>query len=172
MDTSILERLQQAEAVLPDLLRQPDQWTGLFVDYEHPYVERLWLPFREGRLFLHRIHPCAEGQALYHPHPWPSAMLVVDGQYEMAVGYGRGENPPPVACRLLVGPGFRYEMTEPNAWHSVSPIRDVCWTVMVTGQPWERWTPRSSSPLRPLNPEERAQMFEFFRDAFPARHNL
>lgn len=168
----MLKMLAAAVVELPDLLDVEEAWESLYVDYEYPYVQRLWKSFRHGRLFLHCIHPCDSGQALYHPHPWPSAMFIARGQYEMAVGYGSGQIPPPVACRFLAGPGFRYEMTEPDGWHSVSPVRDVCWTVMVTGRPWERWTPRSSSPLRPLNPEERARMFEFFRDAFPARHNL
>src|SRR5579859_3417320 len=65
--------LEQAEKELSALLLVDADWHSLMIDDEEPNVERLWMPYGEGRLFLHRIHPCAEGKALFHPHAWPSA---------------------------------------------------------------------------------------------------
>ena len=52
-------------------------------------------PWRDCRIYLHRIYPCAPGEALFHPHLWPSAMRILSGEYEMAVGYGAGRVPRP-----------------------------------------------------------------------------
>lgn len=45
MTIDMLARLAEAERVLPELLRDEAGWTGLFVDYERPFVERLWRPW-------------------------------------------------------------------------------------------------------------------------------
>jgi hypothetical protein len=90
-------------------------------------------------------------------------MRILSGEYEMAVGYGPGEEPPPVAALLIASGDFRYEMTHPDAWHYVRPIGGPALTLMVTGKPWERWSPRSDKPLVPLNVEQIASILEFFR---------
>lgn len=163
----MLDVLERAEGELPRLLLDLDSWNSLYIDYEQPYVDRLWRPFRDGRLFLHRIHPCNADQALFHPHPWPSAMRIVQGRYEMAVGFGSGETRPPIACRLTTETGLRYEMTDPDVWHYVRPLSDVCWTVMVTGLPWGRPAPKSTTPLRPLTITQVFELVTFFRSRFP-----
>jgi hypothetical protein len=78
----MLDVLAQLEQALPAMLRDESIWHSLYVDYHPPTVERLWAPWRDYRAFLHRIHPCAREQALFHPHPWPSAMRVLEGEYE------------------------------------------------------------------------------------------
>ena len=84
----MLATLHEAEDALPDLLREGvDAWRSLDIDYEPPHVERLWRPWgpvvstgamtipSRFRLSLHRIHPCET--ALFHPHPWPSAVRII-----------------------------------------------------------------------------------------------
>lgn len=135
----MLKLLAQAEAELPELLKWLDGWTSLDVDYEPPRVERLWRPFHEDhRLYLHRIHPCET--ALFHPHPWPSAIKVVTGGYEMAVGYGPGGRPPRIAATIQLAPGSSYEMLDPDGWHHVLPTVETL-SIMVTGPKWDRWSP-------------------------------
>src|SRR5262249_46599352 len=90
-DRAMLEILAAVEKDLPRMLLDEAAWAGLFIDYPPPTVERLWRPWRDYRVSLHRIFPCATGEALFHPHPWPSAMRILAGEYEMAVGYGKGE---------------------------------------------------------------------------------
>jgi len=105
----------------------PNLFESVFVDYEPPFVERLWYQFdEEYRIFLHRVHPSASGEALYHPHPWPSLVRVLttgSGGYEHGIGYDglRTGAPPPVAAvqKNRDDGGFIYEMTDPHSWHYV-----------------------------------------------------
>jgi hypothetical protein len=159
----MLDVLERVEAALPELLKEGDAWAGLFIDYHPPTVERMWRQWSDYRVSLHRIHPCEAREALFHPHPWPSAMRVLAGEYEMAVGYGKGDETPPVAARLIASGELRYEMTDPDAWHYVRPIGGPSWSVMVTGRPWDRPAPRADKPLRPLTPIQREELLAFFR---------
>jgi hypothetical protein len=168
----MLEVLAAAEKELPRLLLDELAWTGLFIDDHPPTVERLWAPWGDGRVFLHRIFPCAPGEALFHPHPWPSAMLVLAGEYEMAVGYGKGDESPPVAALMIAKGDFRYEMTDPDAWHYVRPLAGPTLSVMVTGKPWGRTAPRRTTPLVALTEEQRAELFALFRGRYPLAGHL
>ncbi len=142
----LLSVLHRAEDALPNLL-ETAKWRSIDIDYEFPRVERLWIPFEEQfRLYLHRIHPCI--QALFHPHPWPSAVRIVDGRYEMGLGYGK--EAPPEAARLILSSGSEYEMIDPDCWHSVRPLQCSTISFMVSGLPWSRPSPgrhRSTKPL-------------------------
>src|SRR3990167_1167848 len=95
--------IERIEKEIPVLLKQ-DDWNTLYIDYELPIVERAWRQHGEHRIFLHRIHPCEREQSLWHPHPWPSAVKVISGEYEMGVGYG--EKSPPVAALMIAKAPF------------------------------------------------------------------
>lgn len=165
----MLKLLSQAERELPHLLESAGGWTSLRVDYHPPFVDRLWRPWGEGhRLSLHRIHPCRPEEALFHPHPWPSAMRILAGSYEMGVGHGPGDRPPPIAARVIARGDLRYEMTDPDAWHYVCPIDGVAWTIMLSGRPWARPSPRSDQPLSPLPPAEMEEMLARYRELVSA----
>ncbi len=164
----MLDVLALAEEALPGLLLDEGIWQSLLVDYHPPTVDRLWTRWRDYRVFLHRIHPCERGEALFHPHPWPSAMRVLDGEYEMAVGFGAGMQEPPFAARMVARGDFRYEMTHPDAWHYVRPIGRPTLSVMVTGKPWERESHKSTKSLMPLDAEVIAELLRQFRTRYPA----
>lgn len=159
----MLDKLSEVEKMLPELLKNEQQWSGLFIDYHPPFVERLWLQWDNHRISLHCIHPCAKEEALFHPHPWPSAMKIVRGNYEMAVGYGLGNTPPPVAALIILPMGSSYEMTDPNAWHYVRPLTGESYTLMITGKPWARESPQPNKTLRPLSKEQRRKIFDLFK---------
>jgi hypothetical protein len=150
----MLDILFAVEADLPALVADRGGWTGLHVDYHPPRVDRAWRPWHDGthRIYLHRIHPCPPGAALFHPHPWPSAMRILSGSYEMALGYGVTE--PPFAARVIAGPGTAYEMTAPDAWHFVRPLHGPVLTWMVTGAPWGRTAPKPDRPLPDMTRDE------------------
>jgi len=163
----MLNVLSEAEECLSQLLKSEDGWTSLDVDYDPPRVERLWRPFGDGyRLYLHRIHPCT--QALYHPHPWPSAIKIVSGGYEMGVGFGSGFGPdePPLAVTLHLSVGSTYEMTHPDGWHYVLPSVSNL-SVMVTGARWGRWAPEPTKKLLPLKDQEVQSLLAEFRTHYP-----
>lgn len=164
--------LEQIERELPELLKNENEWHSLHITYDHPHVERLWRQWGNFRISLHRIHPCKYGQALYHPHPWPQVTRVLLGEYEMGIGSSRGTKKPPIACTTVVKRGFAYEMTHPNGWHFVRPLKGPAISIMVTGVPWKRESPRSATPLPPLSPETKHELLELFRALYPTREQL
>jgi hypothetical protein len=160
--------LLNAERDLKKLLEDESAWQSLDVNYEPPRVQRLWVPYQgDYRLYLHRIHPC--GRPLFHPHPWPSAIRVVSGEYEMGLGYGPGDKPPPMAATLILTAGCRYEMLDPDGWHYVKPIDEPSLSIMITGKPWKRWAPgpKEEHKLEPLNDADRQLLFADFRKYYP-----
>jgi len=163
----MLDVLSRVEQALPALLRNESRWQSLYVDYHPPTVERLWMAWGEYRVNLHRIYPCEREQALFHPHPWPSAMHILAGEYEMAVGHGTGLELPPIAALIIARQDFRYEMTHPDSWHYVRPLGQPTLSVMVTGLPWVREAPKVGKPLRPLSAEQKAELFQVFRLLYP-----
>lgn len=161
----MLTALFEVESALPMLLLDEDRWQSLDVNYEHPRVERLWTQVGTWRVNLHRIHPCA--RALFHPHPWPSAVLVVSGKYEMGVGYGAGGEPPPEAVRLILTAGARYEMVDPDGWHSVRPLHESSLSLMVTGEPWRRQSPGKGVAHEPLPKKVKLDFLAQFHARYP-----
>ncbi len=166
---NMLEHLFQIEQQLPRLIREREHWHSVFVDYHTPFVERLWRLVGDYRLYLHRIHPCPSGAALFHPHPWPSAMRIVSGTYEMGVGYGSGMTPPPCAATLLLPAGTSYEMTDPDGWHYVRPLDVPSLSLMITRKPWHRPSPRSTTQLAPLSPAVQEELFAQFLQSYSAK---
>ena len=134
----MLEIMRDIELnILPRiLLEQPfSDWNSLLIDYHQPFVYRVWIQVKEYRVSFHMIDPCESDEALFHPHPWPSAMRILIGRYEMGIGYG--EVKPPIAARIVLAAGSTYEMTDPNSWHYVRPI-EPSFTLMVTGKPFDK----------------------------------
>lgn len=163
---TMLTALKGFEKELPKLLKNVSDWNSLKVDYSLPIVERLWREWMGFRIFLHKIHPCDFSTSLYHTHNWPSAMKVVSGRYEMGVGYGENNTPPPIASTLVLNTGSTYEMIEPNAWHYVRPLDDFAYSIMITGTPWGSGSPKSSNPLSELSPTEKEELFNFFKSMY------
>jgi hypothetical protein len=136
----MLKALHSIHSALRGLLEDPDVWQTLDINYEPPHVERLWLQYHpEYRLYVHLIHPC--DTALFHPHPWPSAVMILEGSYEMAIGFGESEAMPPVAATTILTAGSSYEMLDPDAWHSVRPLEQPSLSIMLTGLPFEFYHP-------------------------------
>jgi hypothetical protein len=162
----MLDLLHEAEKELPQLLASPDGWKSLLVDYHPPHVERVYREWRGMRLCLHWIHPCERGEALFHPHPWPSAMRVLSGTYEMGVGYGEGDHAPPVAALIVASGPMEYEMTDRDAWHYVRPLGGVAMTLMVSGAPWQRSFPQAPTRLSPLSDARVKETLEAYRRVY------
>ncbi len=162
----MLDVLAAIERELPQLLADEGAWQSLDVDYEPPRVERLYRDIDGYRVYLHRIHPCEPGAALFHPHPWPSAVKIAAGSYEMAVGYGAGEVAPLIAATLVLPAGATYEMVEADGWHWVRPLGGPALSLMVTGKPWERWSPKPPRELRPLSDEAKRDLLAEFRKRY------
>ncbi len=168
----MLDTLHAVERDLPQLLTSAAGWNSLRIDYHPPFVDRVWRDWGEYRISLHCISPCEPDASLFHPHPWPSAMRILEGQYEMTVSYGQGDTAPPVAAKLIASGPMEYEMVDENAWHAVRPIGGVAWTLMVTGKPWSRSAPRSERPLHALPPERIEEILARFRGYYRPSSSL
>jgi hypothetical protein len=161
-----LKLLAEAESALPDLIRTPSIWRTLDVTYEPPRVERLWTEWGDGRLYLHRIHPCEK--ALFHPHPWPSAIKILSGSYEMAVGYQEPgvQGDAPVAATLILTAGACYEMVSEAGWHYVRPLGGPSLSIMITGKPWSPQY-RGKGQNQPLPEEAKQKLLTIFEKLYP-----
>lgn len=163
--------LEEIEKQLPQLLQQEDIWQSVYVDYHLPFVKRLWtsitLDGQDYRIYLHEILPCKLEDCLFHPHPWPSIIKILSGQYKMTVGYGQGMNPPETAMTLTLPAGTIYEMINPDGWHAVCPINKSSFSLMVTGKPWERQSHKSTKTLMPLDISENISILNSFKEYYP-----
>lgn len=130
----MLERLFEIEKQLKELILT-GKLKSMYIDYHQPYVQRIWFQHGEERVYLHKIEWCKSSQeALYHPHPWESAIRILKGPYEMGIGHSETNNIPITDCKLIVHPNSAYEMVEKDSWHYVKPIGEVSISLMVTGK--------------------------------------
>lgn len=177
----ILKKIEREQIL--DILSQPiEKFKTLYVDYEHPYVERLQYNLEDGyRLFFHVIHTCKTEEALYHPHPWPSAMHILEGKYETGVSYSEveehykhtetGELNELIAknevAKFIIGSNLSnkdlayYQMLNPNGWHYVRPL-ETCYTVMLTHTPWYSGN-KAPKQLDTLSVERTTEIKEIFK---------
>lgn len=177
----MLDYLKQIEKSLPQMLRgtgpgcpgpQDEDWNSLLVDYHHPHVWRLWRQWSpEIRVLLHKIHPCEEGEALLHPHPWPAAMRIFLSDtcegYETGVGWGHPEDDPPsMPAKFVLASDSTYEMTDYRAWHYVRPIGGPIYSLMVIGPPFDVAKQKrfgQYSRHESLSDAQRKDLLRFFR---------
>lgn len=168
-------KLMEVKRAIPELVRDRERWKSLYVDYETPFVHRLWLQLGEYRVYLHKIEPIEsslvsepEKNALFHTHNWKSIVQVISGRYEMGVGYGPGIIFPPVEETVIVSENTIYSMTDPDDWHYVLPLEGPVYTLMIAGPKWDRETPTiPQKALGPLNEWQKSELFQFFEEAFP-----
>jgi hypothetical protein len=136
----MLNKLYEIESQIIELLHHnilDGNIKTMLIDYHDPLVKRIWFQHEEYRVYLHKIFPTTNGigmDALFHPHPWQSAIRILKGQYEMGIGHSVTDEIPSIDCKLILGKDSAYEMTEENGWHYVAPIGGPVFSLMVTGQ--------------------------------------
>ena len=139
----MLVKLQEALTTLPEILRDRAAWDSLIVNRRKPYTYRVFTTLPNGlRCCLHKFDPCHTHEAFAHPHPWPGAFIVLQGQYKMAVGYscnGREDHDPKNVLTLILSKHSAYEIIDPLTWHSVVPLEPT-YTIMVNDTPWDTET--------------------------------
>lgn len=162
----MLSVLNEVEKNILNLLDSSDIWKTLDITYSAPRVERLSTQYNEYRISLHCIHPCSREEVLFHPHPWPSAMRILFGQYEMAIGYSESQTEPPAIATIILSEGSSYEMAHPHGWHYVMPLNKPAYTLMISGPPWNRSTPKNAEPLNPLSDKRKLEMLGLFKEYY------
>ena len=139
------------------------------MDYLPPRVERVWLQYDdEYRLLIHKIHPCTKEEALFHPHPWKSAVhvLPIGGGYGHSVGTLNALGNNEVYCEMEVHGEMYYEMLNIEGCHSVRPIESPIYSIMLIGKPiWKDnsetfhdWLAVKPTDLKPLTNYARNQI--------------
>ena len=152
-DMDWFDLLSEVKQQIPSWL-QSKHWNSLLVDYHPPVVKRLWIPYKEYRVSLHEIDECSVSEALWHSHPWPSIIEVLEGAYRMDVGYSQTDQAPEkITCKQVITKGCQYVMDDPNGWHFVSPLTTKSYSLMITGKPWKNSAPKPTKDLTPLSEE-------------------
>jgi len=164
----MMDALLEVEGKLPQLLEAIAGWNTVDVDYHPPRVERVWRSWEGNRINLHRIHHCEKGEPYVHPHPWPSAMHVLSGSYEMIRGFGQGIKEPIILGSTVLSADSYYSMEHRDEWHSVRPIEGVAYSLMVSGKPWDRKMPieKSANDLPTLTTEQKGEIIQFFKEFY------
>ena len=107
--------LGEVEKAMPQLLRDGGDWQSYYIDYEKPYLMRMFrkVQIDETRAIYVSCHyffsPAEEGSkgisnpyntaamkaeidgdlknlTLYHPHPWAAGFHILEGKYEQGLG--------------------------------------------------------------------------------------
>lgn len=149
------------KTILLDLLRKPEVWKSLDINYHPPHVERLYTFYGDYKISLHKIYSCKKQDALLHPHPWKAAFHILDGVYETGIGFSDTKEVPKEMSTFITYGEAYYDMTTPNIWHYVRPRRknDWCYSVMLSSKPYtdDEMNPavaKSSKSLKELSQEK------------------
>lgn len=169
-----IELLKALEPKIKELLRKPDVWKTLDVDYFPPRVERLYTNIGDYRIYLHYIHETDE-RCLFHKHRWPAAFKQMSGAYEMGITYSESEisteeaDKLPVIAKFLITDGSYYEMTQTDCLHYVRPIGVASSSIMITKDLYPEADTRKEvldKKLSPLTIERKNQLLTFFERIF------
>lgn len=159
--------LAEVESELPERIAKGD-FRSMHVTYAKPYVERLFYSRGEHRVFLHRIDSCTPEEALWHLHPWPSLIKVLDtegGLYRHSIGDRTSVFALQTGTASVLRP-ITYTMLEPKAFHSVS-TDNASWSVMITGP---RWSPPEPSKHQAVIAQTRVrELLKRWGEFYPAK---
>ena len=142
--------LDAAQAALPVLLSPPhrDSWIGALSIQDGQELERLAIDLTmDGTkyvLLLHRFQREPQELVSRHVHPWPLAVHVLEGSYQMDFGPGAADVLELTDSNLIQA-GDRYVIA-PDVWHSVRPVSEETYSIAIRpkADPQER---RVSNPL-------------------------
>jgi len=165
MEDTMLKKLDGVHRNLKSMFNDC-RWNGIDVDFTPPKMMRLWTSYNGMKACLHKIYPIlADGaeKPFLHPHPWPCAIKILKGAYEMEVGHSATLSSPPISMKFVMPAGSSYEMLHKDIWHSVSPIDGPIYSIMLIGKKWNREMPKKHIlPPRMLNESEREQLINEF----------
>jgi len=165
----MLKQLHSVEDILALHLRSDVNFQSMYIDYHPPVVERIWFQLGIYRVYLHKIHKCNSSiEALFHPHPWKSAIRIIKGSYETGIGHSATNEIPVIDWKGILAPGSCYEMVEQDAWHYVNPVSSPVYSLMITGEKFERKMPvEPDRKFQPLNPEQFNDIMNTFLEFYP-----
>lgn len=124
------------DGTILNLLHDQSKWDSLIVNRRKPHTYRVFTNVGDFRICLHRFDTCDLQESFEHPHPWPGAFTVMEGSYQMKVGYSIDRYGDPIqVADFVMKKGSMYEITNPLTWHAVTPL-ETTYTIMVNGPAW------------------------------------
>lgn len=164
----MLNILSSTEKYLSEWLLHPDKWASLLIDHEEPILERLWrrITFNRHpyRLCLHRLRAAhQQAESFYHNHPWPLAVKVIAGSYEMIYGFGEK---PSQTTKIILKAGDAYEMIDPQMGHAIKPLVDNSLTLMLIGSSWSKSRESLTTTFKPLAPSKKDKILKLFQNFY------
>jgi hypothetical protein len=162
----MLKELKKAINDLPELIKNTDQWGSQFIDYDNPYVHRMYLDQGDITVNMHMFTP-TNSEIVWHPHPWPAAFMIAKGGYELQLGLSEdGETPPEPIGPVIMTTGSFYQMASQYEWHSVRPL-DYTFTFSVQGPEFDvDWSFETDDrkAFRDLTEDEKEPLITHFSD--------
>lgn len=122
--TTLLEKLNDIEKLLPDFLKVEEDWCGERVVAGPHKADRVFREYNNIDVYLHRLYPCKPEDAIMHTHEGPTAIRILFGNYIMRLGHFDGASYQ-ISSTMIAVPGFSYEMMERRSSHSVAPLTEV-----------------------------------------------
>tara|TARA_B100001971_G_scaffold211834_1_gene240436 strand:+ start:417 stop:1130 length:714 start_codon:yes stop_codon:yes gene_type:complete len=150
-DLDMGEVLSEIEHILPDLLSEDQEWDSMLIDYEPPYLMRVYrkLEISKDKTVYINLHyffsphfdegtsidnPYRKNKAtatedldslaLYHPHPWAAGFKIISGEYTQRIGHAKElglKNKPTPGPEQIQDAGSKYAFNDPHTWHIVLP---------------------------------------------------
>ncbi len=134
----MIENLKRfiSDGTILNLLKDNSNWDSLIVNRRKPHTYRVFTQIDEFRICLHKFDICDLQESFEHPHPWPGAFVVMEGSYQMKIGYSFDRESDPVqVADFVMKKGSMYEITNPLTWHAVTPL-ETTYTIMINGPAW------------------------------------
>jgi len=160
----MIKDLKRVISKLPELLEDKDKWGSQFIDYDNPYVHRIYRKWGKLIINLHRFTP-TNGEIIWHPHPWPAAFIISKGAYELQMGKSKDGGVPEPAGPIVMLSGSFYQMISEQEWHSVRPLGDT-YTLAVQGPAYKtvNWSFETDDrkAFRSLTKKEQKPIFNHF----------
>lgn len=161
--------IETLKSLMPDILASidDDDWDSLIINRRKPHTYRIFKSFEppsDLRVCLHVFDACDAEDAFPHPHPWPGAFLMLQGEYIHTVGYSLDlESPPTFLYREVIRPFTMYEITHKQTWHTVQPTQRT-FTVMINGPAWEGHTETRTTKGKDLDSLSKGAMIALKTD--------
>jgi hypothetical protein len=158
----MINELEDILSSIPKLLLN-NKLDTLLINKYPPIIHRISIKISDNRtLFLHKLFNTEEKKALMHSHSWNFACKVLQGKYEMGIGFSSDRNKPPASIYTsFVKAGDIYEMTSPNIWHYTKPTSDTAYSysVMLIG---ERYRERRAENNEKLSIKDKQELVSWF----------
>lgn len=134
LKNSLCEKLLEFEEILPELLTEKDAWKSINVNHQAPSVKRIWRNWQGYRINLHKLTKVDGKEEYFHSHPWPIAIRLLTGSYQMCYEFVQDEQV--MTGVEIITPETPYCMENPNDKHSIKLLDNTIYSLMINGKAW------------------------------------